>query len=294
MRVLVIVNPISGRGAAVDAARRLGLQLLRRGHRVEQRVTRGAGDAERFARESAQSFDRIVIAGGDGTLNEVLNGLPDPLRVPVAHLALGTANLLARDLHLPRDPDAVAELVESDVTRRIDLGRIGERRFVGNVGVGFDALIVREIGRMRRGVLGYRSYVGPILRSLAEYRPPQLEVRIDGGESRACGWVVVSNLRHYGGLFKISDRASCDSGRLELCVFERAKGTDVVRYFVAGMRGRLTRARGVSFHAARSVRISGDEVPVQVDGDTWGTTPVELEIQPAAASILVPTDARAD
>ena len=212
----------------------------------------------------------------------------------LAHLALGTANMLARDLKLPRDPEGVAELVESGATRRIDLGRIGERRFVGNVGVGFDALIVREIGRTRRGVLGYRSYVGPILRSLADYRPPQLEVRIDGEEPRACSWVIVSNLRNYGGLFEVSDRAGCDSGRLELCVFERARRTDLVRYFVAGMRGRLTRARGVSFHAARRVRISGDEVPVQVDGDTWGTTAAELEIQPAAASILVPTDARAD
>ena len=294
MRILVIVNPISGRGAAVDSARRLGLALLQRGHSVEQRVTRGAGDAERFARECEHSFDRIVIAGGDGTLNEVFNGLSDPSSVPIAYLALGTANLLARDLDLPRDPEGVATLVESGAIRRIDLGRIGDRCFLANVGVGFDALIVQEIGRTRRGVLGYRSYVGPILRSMAAYRPPQIEVRIDGEKPRVCAWVVVSNLRNYGGLFEVSDRAGCDSGRLELCLFERAKAADIARYFTAGMRGRLARARGVSLHQARRVHIGGDGVPIQVDGDTWGTTPAELEIQPAAASILVSADARAN
>jgi diacylglycerol kinase (ATP) len=288
VRVMVIVNPISGRGAAPEASERLGEALRERGHRVERRVTRARGDAGRFAAEADRGFDRIVVAGGDGTLNEVLNGLPDPTRVPVAHLALGTANMLARDLALPRDPRGVAALLENGIVRRIDLGRIGKQRFLGNVGVGFDALVVERIGRMRRGALGYRSYLIPIARSLVSYRPPRLQARIDGGAPHACGFVIVSNLRNYGGLFRISDRARCDSGAFEVCLFERARVRDLLRGALAGFRGRIERQPGVLTCAARRIRVDGEAAPVQVDGDSWGTTPIELEIEPAAASILAP------
>ena len=284
---MIIANPISGRGAAPAAAERLGNVLGQAGHVVERLATRARGDAGRFAAAAESGFDRIVVAGGDGTLNEVLNGLADPTRIPIAFLALGTANMLARDLGLPRDPEGVAALVESEAIRRIDLGRIGKQRFIGNVGVGFDALVVERIGRMRQGALGYRSYVLPIVRLLAGYREPRLEVRIDDGEPLACGFVVASNLRNYGGLFQVSERARCDSGALEVCVFERAGMLDLVRYGIAGMLARLGRQGGVAIHCAQRVRISGDPSPVQVDGDPWGATPVELEIEPAAASILV-------
>ncbi len=288
MRVQLIANPIAGGGAGADSAERVAAMLRGRGHRVECHFTRGAGDAQRLAAAAESACDCLFVVGGDGTLNEVLNGLEDPSRVPLALLAVGTANMLARDLDLPSEPGAAAALVESETTRSVDLARIGKHRFFGNVGVGFDAAVVADIARRRAGTLGFRAYLAPIFRVLSRYREPLLEVRMDGGAPRLAGWVVVSNLSNYGGLFTFSPEARCDSGHLEVCVFTRARRRDLVRAAAASRRGRLEALPGVSYHSARRIVVtSGEPVPVQVDGDAWGTTPVELAIEPSPVRILV-------
>ena len=115
--------------------------------------------------------------------------MPAPSRVPLALLAVGTANMLARDLDLPSEPEAAAALVESEATRNVDLARIGNHRFFGNVGVGFDAQVVADIARRRAGTLGFRAYLAPIFRVLSRYREPLLEVRMNGGAPLLAGWV---------------------------------------------------------------------------------------------------------
>jgi YegS/Rv2252/BmrU family lipid kinase len=289
VNVVLIANPIAGGGAGSRSVQRAGQVLRARGHSVDLKFTQAAGDAEKLAAAVEPGCECIVVVGGDGTLNEILNGLADPSRIPLALLAVGTANMLARDLGLPRSPDAIAELVESDATRLVDLGRVGVRRFVGNVGVGFDAQIVEEIAQRRTGRLGYRAYVVPMARLLARNREPILDVRIDDGQPTPAAWVVVSNLRNYGGLFTFSRTARCDSGNLEVCCFDRARRRDLLRCGVAAGLGRLDRARGVSYRPARRVIISsGQPVPVQVDGDPFGTTPVEISLDASRIRVLVP------
>jgi diacylglycerol kinase (ATP) len=292
VNLVLIANPIAGGGAGSRCAQRADQLLRARGHAVDLQFTRATGDAERLAAAVEPGCERIVVVGGDGTVNEVLNGLADPSRIPLALLPVGTANMLARDLALPRSPDAIVDLVESDVTRPVDLGRVGKRRFVGNVGVGFDAQIVEEIAQRRTGRLGYRAYVVPIARSLARHREPILDVCVDEGSPILAAWVVVSNLRNYGGLFTFSQTARCDSGTLEVCCFERARRRDLLRCGVAAALGRLDRARGVSYRSARRVVVSsGQPVTVQVDGDPFGTTPVEISLDPSPIRVLVPAGA---
>jgi YegS/Rv2252/BmrU family lipid kinase len=288
MRVYLIANPIAGGGSGAGAAERVAAVLRGRGHRVECHFTRGAGDAQRLAAAAGSTCDCLFVVGGDGTLNEVLNGLDDPSRLPLALLAVGTANMLARDLDLPSEPEAAALLVESQATRNVDLARIGEHRFFGNVGVGFDAQVVADIARRRAGTLGFRAYLAPIFRVLSRYREPLLEVRMDGGAPLLAGWVVVSNLSNYGGLFRFSPDARCDSGHLEVCVFARARRRELVRAAAVSRRGRLDAIPGVSYHTARRLVVtSGEPVPVQVDGDAWGTTPVEVEVEAQPVRVRV-------
>ena len=131
MRVLPIANPIAGRGGGPREAERLAGLLRRGGHHVEVCVTRGPRDAGRRVRGAEAQFDRIAVAGGDGTLNEVVNGVADPSRVPIAYLACGTGNMLSHELGLPASAEAVADLVAGQAIRRIDIGRVGEHRFLG-------------------------------------------------------------------------------------------------------------------------------------------------------------------
>lgn len=297
MKILLLANPVAGKGRGGRAAARLVRRLEDRGHEVRTAFTTGPGDAGRCLRElgagAAAADDRIVVVGGDGTLNEVVNALADPARVPLVQLAVGTANMLARDLGLPRRPAAVARLLETGTVRRIDLGRIGRERFAMNVSCGFDAMVVEEIRARRRGTLGFRGYLVPIARSLRRYREPRLAVSLDGGAPRSAALVLVSNLRNYGGLFSITANARCDSGRFEVCLFARARRRDLVRYALGGLLRRVGRLSGVETVGAGRVRIeSAEPVAVQVDGDARGTTPVEIRVEPGALAMVVPTGGR--
>ena len=230
MKVLIVVNPIAGGGAAARGAEQLVRLLGGRGHAVESFSTRHPAEAgERVRkRESEGDLDRIVVAGGDGTVNDILNGLEDPSRIPLAHLAYGTANMLARELRIPREPSALAALVERGTCRRLDLGRAGSRRFLLVASSGFDAMVTRAISRTRRGTLGYPGYARPILHALRRYRAPQLCVSVDGAEPLPGALAIVSNIRNYGGIFSVANRARPDSGVLDVCVFSGERVADLL------------------------------------------------------------------
>jgi diacylglycerol kinase family enzyme len=231
-----------------------------------------------------------VIAGGDGTLNDVLNGLVDPARLPVALLPTGTANLIARDLKLPRRPERVADLVVGGRIRPLDMGLAGGHRFLAVVSCGFDAMVVQAIERTRSGSLGFRGYIAPILRTLIDYEPPALRVSIDGKRPRRVALALVSNVRNYAGLFSAADRAQPDSGVLDVCLFPDASVPRLVKYLAAGLVGRVSSLPEVVYRTARRIEIEseGDEVPVQVDGDARGTTPVAIEPATLRFPVLVP------
>lgn len=298
VKTVVIANPISGGRQGSRRVQWLVDELAERGAGVELHWTTGPGDGAGRAGRLEAGVDRLVVAGGDGTLNEVLNGLVDPTRVPIALLPTGTANLVARDLELPRRPDRVADLVVGGRVRPLDIGLVDEHgdRFLALVSCGFDAMVVQAIKQTRRGSLGYRGYLAPILRTLIDYQPPVLCVSLDGRQQEPVGLVIVSNVRNYGGLFTAADRARPDSGALDVCLFPKASVPQLVRYAAAGFVGRLSRLPEVVYRTARSVEIRSDgasehggvgEVPVQVDGDARGTTPVRIELARARLPVLV-------
>jgi len=289
VHVLVIGNPAAWNGRGRRRAAELVRQLERRGHRVEWFVTTRAGEARSLAARFEGRVDCMVAAGGDGTLNEVLNGLAEPGRTPLVPMALGTANMLARELAIPRDPERLVGLIEADAVRRVDMGRVDRTRFLGVVGVGFDAMVTERVRDVRRGRLGYRGYVLPILRTLARYRPPRLRVRLDGGAPVECELLIVGNLRCYGGILRVTAAARCDSGRLDACLFRSAKRAELVRYAWAALRDRLAGDAQVLYRSATRIEVDGDgAVPVQIDGDARGATPVEIAIEPGAVPILAP------
>jgi len=291
MRVAVIANPVSGRGRGRQAAELLATALLGRGHKVELRITRAPGEAAALAAELDPDTERIVVAGGDGTLNEVVNGLPDPARIPLAPLAVGTANMLARELRLPKQPEALVRVLERGSVERMDLAVANGQRFVGVAGVGFDAWLTQAVQQHRGRRLGFSGWVLPILRTLWHYQQPQLRVCVDDGPCLASGFVVVANLANYGGLFRVAPAAGPTSGDLQLCVLGRARVREIARLVWPAMRGRIATCRGVQMLSAQRVRIvaEGVPVPVQLDGDPAGTTPLEVQLLPRALRVVIPT-----
>ena len=153
--------------------------LRRRGYLVETFLTNSPGDAGRRARDIEADVDVLVVVGGDGTLNEILNGLPDPSRTPLAHLPTGTASVLGRELGLPKRAEDLIQILEGGHLRRLDMGLLGEGRFLTVASVGLDAMVTDEVRRQRGGTLGYFGYLLPILRALQHYHPPELKVSVD-------------------------------------------------------------------------------------------------------------------
>ena len=293
MNILIIGNPISGSGKAAARIADLEHRLTARGHRVETFLTRAAGDARARAREIGNDSDiqRLVVAGGDGTLNEVLNGLPSPSRVPLAQLPQGTANLLVREYKLPWKPAPLVKLLECGRVEHLDVGVLRGRRFLMLASAGIDAAIVHEVHRRRRGKLGMHKYLKPILALTSTWRTPRLEITVDGKHTVRGAFVVVSKIRTYGGLFQLTQQTQ--PGLFAVVVFPRDSLPALARYAIAGRWRTAAQAPGVQVFTGRRVRIDAERpVPIQVDGDSFGTTPAEIELQPGSAAFVLPERAR--
>jgi YegS/Rv2252/BmrU family lipid kinase len=288
-KILLMANPVAGGGRAMQLVADLLQRLRQRDYLVETFVTDSAGDATRRARDIEADVDVLVVVGGDGTLNEILNGLPDPSQRPIAHLPTGTANVLGRELGLPRRAEDLIQILESGHLRRLDMGLLGERRFLMMATAGLDAMVTNEVRRRRGGTLGYFGYLVPILRALRRYQPPELRVTVDGGEKILGAFVVVSNTRNYGGIFSFADRARCDSGHLDVCVFPRGTLPALIWYYFAAFCGWVSKRTDVRYLTGSRIRIESIEaVAVQVDGDPAGVTPVDIQLVPAAVPVFVP------
>lgn len=285
---LVVANPIAGRGKGQAAAEELREGLRRMGVSAEVHLTSGRGDGWRRVRSMGPEVDLVISVGGDGTLREVLSGLVDA-DTHVAQLPLGTANLLAAQLRLPRDVHHCLEIVARRRTFGLDGARVNGRACYLCAGVGIDGLVVREVERRRTGPIRKWAYVRAMARVLANYRPPELELEVDG--ERVGGrfaFVLVGNLSIYGAFFKLSAAARPDDGRYEVYAMRRADLTALARLAVQGVVSRLPGKLGTLWQARRVVVRSAEPVPFQVDGDLAGETPFELELSGLTHRILAP------
>ncbi|MBM4035540.1 MAG: hypothetical protein FJ291_27680, partial [Planctomycetes bacterium] len=273
-RALVIVNPIAGRGKGQRLLSPVEEGLRLRGIAAEAAVTAKPGDAREAAR-AAGGHDLVAVVGGDGTLNEVLNGLEADR--PVALLPLGTGNVLAKEFRLPRSVGGFAAMVERGRERRLDLWAANGRRFVSMLGAGFDAAVAARLAAERSGGIRMWRYARLIATTLARYGAPRIEVVTDGAPPvEARGFALASNVRGYGGPFAITRDAVPDDGLLDLCVLPKGGLGRYVRALLAFLV-RCPRLSGARFFRGRGVRLASSErVSYQVDGDAAGVLPVTI------------------
>ena len=286
-RALVIANPIAGQGKAGRVLRRLERGLLDHGIAVTLALTGGPDDARHRAGEAAE-HDVVVVVGGDGTVNEVLNGLEADR--PLAVYPLGTGNVLAKELRLPRRIGRFCAMVSAGRHTELDVARAGERRFLSMAGAGFDAAVAARIASARRGAIRMRSYFVPILKCFATFRYPRMRVDVDGHQvAEARGFVLVSNVRAYGGPLVIAPDAVHDDGLLDVCVLPRGSRLAYLRAAFAFFIGAGRWLSGARYFRGREVRVAADEpVPYQVDGDLAGALPATIGLAGHRQRLLVP------
>jgi diacylglycerol kinase (ATP) len=286
-RLLIIFNPSAGWHRRQRLAPVLA-QLRSHGCPFVLRETQAAGDAERFAATvDPNAFDVVVAAGGDGTVNETVNGLARP-GLPLAVIPLGTANVLAAEMGLRTDPAEVARCVAFGQPRPIALGAANGRRFLLMAGAGFDAHVVADVAAPMKRWLGKGAYALAILRQLLVFPYPGYEVLTDNTLRHAAS-VVVTNSRFYGGRFVCAPRASLESDTLQVCLFERAGRLATIGYALALFAGRLPRLSSYRLIEARRIEIRGRPgEPMQVDGDGIGRLNAAIEVLPKALELIFP------
>ncbi len=268
--------------------------LKSNGHHVTVAPTTGPGAAGAIAREHiGRGADLVVVAGGDGTINETAEGMAFS-QVPLGILPGGTANVLAMELKLGSRLDRAAERLEECRPRRISLGRLTcgdgvSRHFLLMAGIGLDAHIVNHVSlplKARAGKFAYWVAGWSLLgRSL-----PQIRVDADG-QRYECSFALLSKVRNYGGDFEIAREVTLLENRFEMVLFEGQSYASYVKYLAGLAVRRLQGMKGVKMlrTAGATLSCNGDRrVFIQIDGELAGYLPAEVSVAPDALTLLVP------
>ena len=300
---LLIHNPNAGSGGK---GRRIMLDEARRifaggGIEVDLAETTGPGDATEMARRAADEGRQLVIAcGGDGTLNEIVNGLAaqkNGHRVPLALLPGGTANVLAKELDLPWDIPSAAEKLVRGKVKEIALGLATpleqpekKKYFLSVGGAGPDGMIVYSIDLDLKARLGILAYWWQGVREVFRYQFPHFRI-VTGDEKLDASLVIVGRTKNYGGPFKITTGADLYEDQFEMMALTTQSGLRYLSYLPSLWLGDLRETEGVHFWKADTLvcePLDGDPIYAQVDGEPLARLPVEFKIMPRALKLLVP------
>lgn len=291
MKIKLIANPIAG-GNALASIRRAQEFLERQGCTVAVTLTGARGDARMAAAKAKnEGFDRIVAAGGDGTLNEVINGLA-PSAIPLAFLPLGTTNVFALEAGIPFDVEQACDIVLHGTPQPVCLGLAGETRFLLMAGAGFDADVVYRVsGRLKRWT-GKLAYLVSGLRTLSGPPLAPIEVLREDGTTVPGYHVIIGNGRLYGGRFSVTPDASLAEVALDVCVFLKKGRLPLLRCAAKIAAGRRLARPDAETFKARSVTVRGEGVPVQIDGDYLGRLPMTFRALPGELVLVLPAGSR--
>jgi YegS/Rv2252/BmrU family lipid kinase len=283
--IVIICNP-AAKGLSRKRMERASHFLKSRGYNVLMLFTERKGHAKELAQEAAKkSPSMIIAAGGDGTFNEVINGLAGS-EIPMAILPLGTTNVLAKELNIPEDVDGALEAAIKGNPKTISLGKITAthpsspvtRYFVLMAGVGFDGEAIFNVNDTLKKLSGKGSYIYSGIKTLIEFRPGELVFHIDG-KTFSGYTAIIGKASKYGGHYMITPDVKLTDPFLSVCIFKGRKRFDILRYVFGIFMGRHLRFKDVEYTKATVIEVDGN-AHVQIDGDYFGKTPVKIEIAP--------------
>lgn len=308
VQTLFVVNPASGRDRSARHKRKLLDRVAQMPH-AKAVVLTTAGDAQKAAARAADDgFDSIVVAGGDGTVNEVINGISDS-RVAVGIVPLGTGNVLACELGLKsEDVDGALDVINQGKIREFDLGLVvrrdqdaegdqarqaNGRRFLLMAGFGFDAEVVRSVPPRAKGLFGRMAYAPTLIGESVRYRPSTFRIVLDTTTalSVVAYNIVVCNCATYAPNLQIARGARPDDGILDVLIFESRPAMKLrfLGWLSASMITKWAADPCAIHRRAKCIRI--DSVPpvkMQLDGDVHGESGVEIRVLPKALRLIVP------
>ncbi len=285
-KTVVILNPIAGS----EQAKRWQERIESIAPGCLLRTTSRSGEAVTLARHAAaEGFEKIVAAGGDGTVNEVVNGIAGS-SAALGLLPIGTVNVFAMELGLPaHDLQRCWEIIQGDNARLVDLPSANGKHFVQLAGVGLDAQVVKETSLAFKRSFGPLSYLISAAQ-IAARQPPRLFIESEDASVDEGSFVLVGNGRLYGGPFPFFKHAIIDDGLFDVVAFTRLGYLEIIKYLQDVVFSSDIRVPEIEYFQTRYLRITSDrDVPVELDGELIGNCPVEFQIREKALRVLAPT-----
>lgn len=261
---------------------------------ADAHVLTRSGEATSVAQDAArEGYDRIVVAAGDGTLNEVINGIGDS-GVALGLVPLGTGNVFASELGLDANSlEHSLAVINAGKTRRIDLGKAGDRRFLAMCGFGFDAEVVQSVPTRAKGMFGKLAYAPMFVRESVRCRPSQFTLVLDGEKTihTEAYNVILCNSASYAPNFQLAPDARTDDGLLDLLIFgsDPAMKLKFLGWASQSLISGAVADSSAEHYRAKSVRVDADPVvKMQLDGDVRGESGIDIEVLPNALNLIVP------
>lgn len=294
-RILAIINPVSGQQNPEDTKKRLRKATTERGIELEVRETQGEGDALTWAREAhEEGFDLILVSGGDGTVVEAMSGqIKSGSKIPLAQLPAGTASLFARALDIPSNPKKAIDVALDGPAVRLDVGYLPDhdRYFALVAGAGWDARLIRDAPRDLKRKIGFMAYVLTGIKNLFNLRRTTIEIEIDGKkQTRYAHTVMIANIGQIDSAgIAIGPDIWPHDGKLDAVIVASSGLFGIIGLGFRLLTRQFGRHHDLIYAQANRIRITtGSPLPVEIDGEPFGYTPLYAEAKPDAALIVVP------
>lgn len=285
----VIINPAAGRGKGKKLESTVIKLLKDEFGEIEVFRTDYPNHAQELAAQLKNKYSVIIAAGGDGTVNEIVNGMIGG-RAALAVVPIGSGNDFTKMLNLPKEMSEVIRIIKEDKRKKIDIGKVGDRYFPNGMGVGFDAWVVRESMKVSR-LRGFLIYLYSVIKTVFLYKNQTITFTANGETTqRDVFLIAIGNGKAMGGGFFLTPQAEVDDGQLDICIIRALSKKEVLLNLPKAINGKHTELEQVEmFRTDKVVIQSEDGVAVHTDGELLGMDLKNLEISviPAALEVVV-------
>jgi YegS/Rv2252/BmrU family lipid kinase len=286
MRYALIVNPMARSGKTWDQLPKIKGYFKRKGIALDIHTTQKTGDGIHLAREASKHAEVVIAGGGDGTINEVLNGIAGT-NAALGIIPLGTTNVLALELNIPIEPIEACRHLTTKTPKLIDIGMINERYFLSWAGIGLHSRIIDDTDRAPlKKFFGAIAYAIAGTKAFFTYSPSRMSINADS-KNYSGYFVLVGNIKYYGGRFKVLPKAQSNDGLLDVVIFHQKSVLQNFKYTIAMGLGLHVNYDDVDYFQAKNIRVdSFEKALIHADAEMISTTPATISIKKEFLKII--------
>lgn len=278
-RIKLIINPNAGFGLGRYYLPKIKSFFENKNIKLDIFETTAPKQAIKEAKKSKNKYDIIIAAGGDGTINEVINGIIGG-KASLAIIPLGTANVLAKQFDIPDNIEQACKLILSKKPKKVDIGIANNRYFLLCCGIGFDAKVIHDINIKLKQKTGKLLFYLNMIKNLFTYNLPKLRIIIDNKVTNGYTAVVL-NSKYYGGKYILSEKTKINDGLLEILVIGKNSPLPIIQViFSAFIFGKVLDFDDINIYQGKNIKIQSlnKKAYAHTDAELIGTTPVKIKV----------------